>query len=75
MDKVVVLSVTDRLVGTSEVYLFKDTPSRLDVMDIIGENEDFLSYIDIRDKAGILRGEGSLSTVCRFYEIVLMEVK
>lgn len=75
MDKVVVLSVTDRLVGTSEVYLFKAFPGRLEVMDILGDHEGFLSYNDIREHWRTLRDEQSLSTVCRFYEINLMEVK
>lgn len=75
MDKVFVLSVTDRLVGTSDVYLFKALPGRLEVMDILGEHEDFLSYNDIREHARTLRDEQSLSTVCRFYEISHMEVR
>lgn len=75
MDKVFVLSVTDRLVGTSEVYLFKALPGRLEVMDIIGEHEEFMSYEDISYWASVLGVECSLSTVCRFYELILTEVK
>lgn len=75
METVWVLSSVNNLVNTADIIVFGHHPTESEVMEFIGCMEEFLSYKEVKDKSEILRFEGSLSTVCRFYELSKTEVK
>lgn len=75
METVWVLSCVNNLIGTSDIVLFRLPPNDYEVMEFVGNMEEFLSYKEVQEKSATLISQGSLSTVCRFYELNKMGVR